>query len=188
MFARDGYLATATREIEKHAGTKRSLISYHFKNKEQFWKVCMGALFVRFKTRMQERLRQKHDLGNKSHLNLFINQFLLASAHVPEVGNVLADEFRRESWRQRWILENYYRDFFWLISQVYKREFGRSQISNISLNQFYYLILCTMSIHSQAITHKILTGEDPSEAAQIHTFSFMLSDMMKNSVDHVDSS
>ncbi len=188
MFARDGYLATATREIEKHAGTKRSLISYHFKSKEEFWKICMEVLFLRFKTGMQERSPQKYGLGNKSHLNLFIRQFLMTSAQVPEVGNVLADEFRRESWRQHWLIENYYRDFFWLISEVYKRESRHSQISNISLNQFYYLILGTMSIYSQATTHKILTGNDPSEDAQIRIFSFMLTGMMTTPVDNVESS
>ena len=188
MFAKDGYSATATREIEKHAGTKRSLISYHFKNKEEFWKNCMEALFSRFKTKMQERSQKKRYVGSKSRLTLFISQFLLANAHTPEVAKVLADEFRRESWRQRWLIENYYRDFFWLITLVYEQECRRSQISNISLTQFYYLILGTMSIHSQAITHKILTGDDPSEDTQIYTFSSILTDMITTSVDHVVSS
>ena len=176
-------MSTSTREIEKHAGTKRSLVSYHFKNKEEFWKTCMKALFSRFKEKMAERSNQEHGLENKTRLNSLISQFLLASAYAPEVGQVLADEFRREGWRQRWLLDNYYREFFWIITQVYLQERRRTQIADISLTQFYYLILGTMSIHSQAITHKNLTGDDPHEDTQLLEFSFMLTNMLKTSVD-----
>ena len=96
---------------------------------------------------------------------------------------MLADEFRREGWRQRWLLENYYREFFWIISQVYLQEKRRTHISGLSLTQFYYLIVGTMSIHSQAITHEILTGEDPSQSTHLIELSSVLTNMLKTSID-----
>ena len=176
-------MSTATREIEKHAGTKRSLVSYHFKNKEEFWKVCMKTLFSRFKKAMRKKLKREHSGKNKTRLNLFISQFLLANAFVPEVGQILADEFRREGWRQKWLLDNYYREFFWIISQVYLQEQRRTHISGLSLTQFYYLIVGTMSIHSQAITHEILTGEDPNQSTHLLELSSVLTNMLKTSID-----
>ena len=183
MFSRDGYISTATREIEKQAGTKRSLVSYHFKSKDEFWKTCMKTLFSRFKKAMHKKSKKECDEKNRSRLNFFISQFLLANASVPEVSQILTDEFRRESWRQQWLLDNYYKDFFWVITQIYLQERRRHQISNISLTQFYYLLIGTMSIHSQAITHKILTREDPNQGNQLIELSSILTNMLKTSVD-----
>ena len=176
-------MSTATREIEKNAGAKRSLISYHFKNKEEFWKSCMRALFSRFKREMQEKSKQEYGMERKTRLNLLVGKFLRANASVPEVGQVLADEFRREGWRQRWLLENYYREFFWIISQVYLQEQRRTHISGLSLTHFYYLIVGTMSIHSQAITHEILTGEDPNQSTHLLELSSVLTNILKTSID-----
>ncbi len=174
LFSREGYRSTSTREVEKHAGVKRSLISYHFKNKEEFWKICITALFARFTKQFLSRGESSSVADNQERLSILVNKFMQTSSAIPEVGQILADESRKNTWRLRWIVKNHYNDFFWTIEQIYLQGRRRNQFSTVSLNQFYYLLISSINVYSQSIAHEMITGEDPHQENSVRAFSSLL--------------
>jgi len=174
LFSREGYRSTSTREVEKHAGVKRSLVSYHFKNKEEFWRICITALFSRFTEQFLSHHTSSALTDSQERLSILVSKFIQTSSVIPEVGQILADESRQKTWRLQWIVQNYYKDFFWTIEQVYLQRRRRNQFSKVSLSQFYYLLISSMNIYSQSIAHEMITGKDPHQENSIRAFSSLL--------------
>ena len=174
LFSREGYKSTSTREVEKHAGVKRSLISYHFKNKEEFWKICITALFSCFTKQFLNRNASSAVTDSQERLSVMVSRFMQTSSAIPEVGQILADESRKNSWRLQWIVQNHYKDFFWTIEQIYLQGRRRNQFSKVSLNQFYYLLISSINVYSQSVAHQMITGENPHQENSVRAFSSLL--------------
>lgn len=185
LFAQDGYNATSTRQIETQAGVQRNLMSYHFGSKEAFWKECMRRLFKRMTTKLEPAVTQSRDIEPAERIRFLIRQFVRASAANPEINRIMFDEGRRNDWRLAWIVENYGRDFYQAVSQVYEQGRRENAVAHIPLIQFYYILVSSASIFSMAPECLLLSGEDPHSDTMVDAQADAIATLLTGS--HQDS-
>ncbi|MEM9655174.1 MAG: TetR/AcrR family transcriptional regulator [Actinomycetota bacterium] len=167
LFSIRGFEGTSTRQIEAAAGVQRNLISYHFGTKDEFWKRCMVALFGRVEGALDVALGQARDIEPAERVRFLIRQHLRSSAANPEIMRIMFDEGRCDDWRLGWLVEHHVRPFYEIVSQIF--ETGRAQgvVPEVTVVQFYYLLVSSASIFAMAPECRLLTATDPLAPAMI---------------------
>ena len=167
LFSTDGYDATSTRKVETSAGVQRNLISYHFGNKEAFWKACVSELFLRGRETLAPAFRQSKDVAPSERVRFLIRQLVRLGAAHPEIMRIMFDEGRRDDWRLEWLIERFTRDFYQQVADLYGEGRARGVIPELGATRFYYLLLSSGAIFAMAPECRRLSGEDPGEPAMV---------------------
>ncbi len=168
MFSENGYAATSTRQVQTAAGVQRNLITYHFGNKEAFWKACVTELFARINAVMGPAMQQARDIEPGERMRFVIRQFVRVSAAHPEMTRIMFDEGRCGDWRLYWIIDNHVSSFFDLVTRLHEESKPRHRL-DISLTQFYYIIVGSAAVFAMAPECRQLTGEDPFDDSFVDT-------------------
>ena len=161
LFSTYGYNATTTRNVETHAEVQRNLINYHFGSKEAFWKACVGDIFDRFGATLAPGLNQARDIEPGERIRFLIRQFVRTSAAHPEVMRVMFDEGRCDDWRLEWIVERYTRNFHGAVRELFDDGHTRGVIPQMTVMQFYYLLVSSSAMFAMAPEYRLLSGEQP---------------------------
>lgn len=167
LFAREGFAATSTRQIETAAGVQRNLMSYHFGSKDAFWKACMDELFQQFIALVQPAIDQSRDIEPVERVRFVIRRFVRASAALPEVNRIMVDEGRRNDWRLEWIVRHYSRGFYEAIGRLYEEGQRQGILPDLPLINVYYFIVGGAAMFSMAPECALLAGKDPKAADMI---------------------
>lgn len=167
LFSTDGYDATSTRRVEAHAAVQRNLINYHFGNKEEFWKACVGELFERANALLVPAFRQARDIEPAERIRFLIRQFVRASAAHPQIMRVMFDEGRRNDWRLAWLVEHFTRNFYIAVSKLVAEGCETGIVAPLSTTQFYYALVSSAAIFAMAPECRLLSGEDPYADAMV---------------------
>ncbi|MEO0467591.1 MAG: TetR/AcrR family transcriptional regulator [Pseudomonadota bacterium] len=167
LFASQGYEATSTRQIETEAGVQRNLITYHFGNKDDFWKACIAVINSKMAKQLQPAFDQSRDLGPLDRVRYLIRRFVRASAQYPEIGRIIFDEGRSDTWRLRWFAEHYSRGFFDTVEQLFEEARAQGTAPNVPLTSFYYMLVSSTALFTLSAECKLLTGQNPNEASLI---------------------
>lgn len=168
LFSTNGFEATSTRNVEAHAGVQRNLISYHFGNKEEFWKACVRDLFERAGRNLTPVLDQAKDIEPAERNRFLIRQFVRTSASHPEIMRIMFDEGRRDDWRLAWIVEHFTGSFHATVSRLFDELSEVGAIPALSATRFYYALVSSAAIFAMAPECRLLTGEDPYDEALIN--------------------
>ena len=160
LFSQHGYDATSTRQIETRAGVQRNLMTYHFQNKEEFWKACIERLFARMQSELGPVLAQSKDIEPGERIRFLIRRFVRASATVPEIARIMFDEGRCNGWRLKWLVDTFSRNYFEIIAKLVDDAKKNHAIQNIPLTNFYYLLVGSTSLFSMTAECQLLTGEN----------------------------
>ncbi len=167
LFSERGYEATSTRQIETRAGVQRNLMTYHFGSKEEFWKACMVRLNERMRKRLAPAIAQSKDIEPGERIRFLIRRYIRASAAVPEIARIMFDEGRSNGWRLEWLVDNYIREFYDTIGQLFEDGRSSKAIPDIPLINFYYLLAAGGAIFSMSAECKLLTGKDAFSEAMV---------------------
>ena len=159
LFARGGYEATSTRQVQEAAGVQRNLITYHFGSKEQFWKRCMAELFGGMSASLAPAIEQSKDIEPMERIRFLIRRFVRASAEHPETVRIMFDEGRCDDWRLDWLVAHYVQPFFGLVEALYEQ--GGLRRRGFTLMQFYYFLVSSASVFAMAPEYRRLSGDDP---------------------------
>ncbi len=178
LFSTYGYNATTTRNVEMQAGVQRNLISYHFGNKEEFWKVCVNDLFDRFGATLVPALSQARDIEPGERIRFLIRQFVRSSAAFPEVMRIMFDEGRCDDWRLEWIVEHYTRDFQTTVQELFDDGRALGLIPELSVMQFYYLLVSSGAMFAMAPEYQLLSGDKPGEEAMVDAQADAIADLL----------
>ncbi|MEM7017329.1 MAG: TetR/AcrR family transcriptional regulator [Pseudomonadota bacterium] len=168
LFTRQGYEAVSTRQIETHAAVQRNLVTYHFSNKEEFWKACVAKVFRQIATTMQPAITQSKDIEPAERIRFLIRQFVRASAANPAVARIMFDEGRCNDWRLEWLVENYGRGFYQTVARLFNDGQQHDVLPDISLPQFYYALVSSAAIFAMAPECHLLSGQDPNTETMIN--------------------
>lgn len=106
-FASRGFDGVTLRDIEVHADVQRGLVKYHFGTKEDMWKAAVDSLFTELLDFRRERDEVERDMSPKERLAFRIRSFVRYSANWPDLNRMMSQEGKRDSWRMRYIIENY---------------------------------------------------------------------------------
>lgn len=161
LFAGYGYSGASTRQIEAEAGVHRNLITYHFGNKDEFWKACMSHLLDPLVEELQRVVQATQRTGSGLRLRVLIEQYLRVSGAHPEVNQILVEEGKRDDWRLKWIVENYVSGFYEMAVGLYAEAKQLGLAPDIGPIGFYYVLTGSSAIFSMAPECRQLTGRDP---------------------------
>ncbi len=167
MFSTNGFNATTTRSVEGQAGVQRNLISYHFGNKENFWKACVVDLFDRFTEFNAVAFSRARDIEPGERIRFLIRQFVRASAAYPEVMRIMFDEGRSNEWRLAWLVEHYTRDFYNTVCELFAAGRSSGTVAGLTVMQFYYLLVSSGAMFAMSPEYQMLAGEAPDSDALI---------------------
>ena len=71
------------------------------------------------------------------------------------------DEGRCDDWRLTFLVDNFVRDFFDTVVALFTTGSRDGAIPDISLMQFYYVLVGSACVFAMAPECRMLTGEDP---------------------------
>ena len=180
MFTRIGYNATSTRQVETQAGVKRNLISYHFGNKEEFWKACMTELFQKMMGELQPAIERSPDSDPYERIRFMIRRFVLANAAHPGINRIMFDVSRNNSWQLEWIVDHYGRGFYKMVLDLFNEGQNQHILPDLSPAQFYYLLIGSTAMFSMAAECQLLTGEDPINQSMVEAHADAVATLLTN--------
>jgi len=152
LFAKRGYNAVSTNEIASAADCSQAIIMYHFRTKEQLWKLGMLALFRQIEVRNVFALKDYDELNGASQLRIALKKFVRASSRFPELGQIISREGIEGGPRMEWLYETLAKDAYAVFETIVAR--GVQDGSLKSVNP----ILTTIMIHGAAATIFNLTA------------------------------
>jgi len=161
LFAKLGYFGASTRQIETEAKVQRNLIIYHFGSKDDFWKACMEHIFHPFiGTTLPTILSIQHGKPEQ-RLRELIKLYIRASAKHPEIHQIFVEEGKRDDWRLKWLVDNYAREFYSAVVDLYEQARQHRLAPDIGPVEFFYVLTGSSAVFSLAPECRQLTGMDP---------------------------
>ena len=103
-FAGKGFDGARLGSIAKEAQVANSVLSYHFEDKEDLWKQCIGLIAEKMMGRFIEMNSYIKDLKGLAALKVCTRQFVYFSAEFPEFYNIVIHEMCTRSHRARWLI------------------------------------------------------------------------------------
>lgn len=107
VFARLGYSGTNFREITALCGAQRSLILYHFQNKETLWQAAAEDIEKRFNTAFDSVFTEQQQASDRETARYALSCFLDALCTVPEYGQIYLREGATDSPRMEWLSRHF---------------------------------------------------------------------------------
>jgi len=111
-FSENGFKGTSTRDIADRAGVHHPLITYHFKNKDQLWRVATGRIFREFNISLVKAMAEVPDIEPKAKAEAFIRTYLHYSRSQPALHRIILQEANCQSDRLEWLVENHLKPLF----------------------------------------------------------------------------
>ncbi|MFT5033123.1 MAG: AcrR family transcriptional regulator [Bacteroidia bacterium] len=108
-FALLGFDGTNFREITQRCGADRPLILYHFKSKENLWKVAVELVEKRFTRQFESNYQpQKQTLADdKARIRYLMSTYIDALIAIPAYGQILLREGSSEGPRMEWLARHF---------------------------------------------------------------------------------
>lgn len=107
VFSTLGYEGGSFREITARSGAKRSLVLYHFRNKEILWQEAMLKLASRAGAAYTKRYQPDSCSNDRERVAHSLECFLDALIEVPEYGRVFLREGSTDSDRMQWLATSF---------------------------------------------------------------------------------
>ncbi|MFT5575042.1 MAG: AcrR family transcriptional regulator, partial [Bermanella sp.] len=100
---------TNFREITQRCGADRPLILYHFKSKENLWKVAVELVEKRFTRKFESNYQpQKQTLADdKARIRYLMSTYIDALIAIPAYGQILLREGSSEGPRMEWLARHF---------------------------------------------------------------------------------
>ena len=146
-FSKRGYDAVTVRDIEITAGLQRNLLSYHFGGKEEMWKAAASHVFQKVQEFTSDRQDLVQDLSPHERLAYTIRSYVRFCARNPELNRMMLQEGKQDSWRMRWLMDEFLRPKMEEIRQTV--EFDR-KINDQQFVHWYYVFVSGAMIFSMA--------------------------------------
>jgi len=107
VFARLGYSGTNFREITALCGAQRSLILYHFQNKETLWQAAAEEIERRFNAAFDSVYTEQEYTSDRETARYALSCFLDALCEVPEYGQIYLREGATDGPRMEWLSRHF---------------------------------------------------------------------------------
>ena len=135
-FAQHDFDAITVRDIEVEADVQRNLLKYHFGSKDEIWKVAAQEIFEALNEFMASRQELMRDLPPRERVAYTIRSYSRYAATHPELHRLMIQEGKQDSWRLRWILDNYLRENAMELQEMLGRDIG---LKDEDFVHWYYL-------------------------------------------------
>ena len=137
-FASKGFYGAQLNEIAEKAGFSKSLMNYHFKNKEELWKRSVTYISEIIKEKIINVDKILEDLSGTAYLKVHLKHCMKVCIQHPSLVKILLHEMMSNSDRSVWLSEN----VTFIFKEILSRgsEDGKT-INNIPIANFFNIFL-----------------------------------------------
>lgn len=111
-FAAWGYEGASTRTIAEKAGVQHTLVSYHFKAKEELWRETVSSLLADYSTAFDARLKGLEGADDVTKLRLLNEHFIRFGAKNLHFHMIMAHIASAPSAQLDWLIDEHLRHIF----------------------------------------------------------------------------
>ena len=175
-FSDRGFDAVTIRDIETRAGVQRSLINYHFGNKQEMWKAAARSMIASLTeyTALREELAQ--DLSTRERLAYSIRSYVRYASEHPELNRMMVQESNRDTWRMTLLLDELVRPGMVRFRALVKEELDWEEADFI--HWWYVFIAGGAVIFSCAPEAKRLFAVDVTEESVVTKHANLMVDFL----------
>jgi TetR/AcrR family transcriptional regulator len=138
-FAELGYEATSARELAKRLGVSHNFVNDRYGSKAGFWRAVVDAALAPDHRRRLELLDA--DTDDTERVRAVITHFYLATVEAPLLGQLINDEFRRESERTDHLYTHYLAPVMDRLVPVLDRLMAAGRIRRAPLDVVFFAVI-----------------------------------------------
>jgi len=178
-FARTGYEASSTRQIEAVAGVKRGLIVYHFGTKDALWKAAAMWLFERAARELQAAQESAANVDAADRLRYFVRTFVRFCARYPEVNRLMVREGMDDDWRLEWLVDHAIRPWYERVRALYDEARAMGAAPAMDYPHFYYILIGGAALmFSMGPEARLIAGIDTHDQAVVDAHADALANLL----------
>lgn len=169
IFSNKGFEGARVSEIAEKAGYTKSLMNYHFGNKELLWKRSVSLLRDKLINRFLEIQGYFKDLKGIDAIKAYVRQFIYFSAEHPEFYKLVFHEMCTKTERADWLIENILKPIHVIPEKNSSlNEKGEVEIEGYPLPNFESLMIgCANVFFIHAYQMEKMYGKDPFKKEEI---------------------
>jgi TetR/AcrR family transcriptional regulator len=168
LFSERSFEGATTREIARLAGVTQPLLNYHFRSKDELWRVAVDGLFAELSGALAARLDGLRGVDEVTTMRLLVREFVLFSASHPQVHRIITQECKTDGPRMDWLVERHIRPLYETTAQRLGHLLEQGLLPDIPVEHLYYIITGagpTMFVLGPECRR--LTGVDPADPAVV---------------------
>ena len=176
-FSERGFDAVTVRDIEVAAGVQRNLLSYHFGNKEEMWKAAAAHVFTTLQDFQEQRQDLMRELSPHERLAYTIRSYVRFSANHPELNRLMIQEGKRDSWRMRWLVDEFLGSAMEGLREVVEAD---TRIDDAQFVHWYYVFVSGAMMFSMAPEAALLFDVDVTDDAIVDRHAQTMATLLLN--------
>ena len=169
LFSERSFEGATTREIAARAGVTQPLLNYHFRSKDELWRAAVDGLFEALSDALGARQDGLRGVDELTTARLLVREFVIFSAHHPQVHRIITQECKTDGPRMDWLVERHIRPLYEATSVRFARLVEQGLMPNIPAPHLYYIVTGagpTMFVLGPECRR--LSGVDPTDPAVIN--------------------
>jgi AcrR family transcriptional regulator len=179
-FSERGYDGVTLKDIETLADLQRGLVKYHFGGKEQIYKAVVHEVLGTLYEFRRVRRETERDLSPRQRLAFRIRSFVRYSAQRPELNRLMAQEGKHDSWRLRYILDQFLRQMVFELKDLAGPKFS---LSNEDFCHWYYIYVGAGAfMFSMAPEAQKLFGIDVTSEVVVERHANLVAELLLSSI------
>jgi TetR/AcrR family transcriptional regulator len=140
LFAERSFEGATMRHIAERAGVTQPLVNYHFRSKDELWRVAMDRVFARLREALEAREAGLRGVDEITIAKLIVREFITFSAANPELHRIITQECKTEGSRLDWLVDNHIRPLYDATTEVLQRLVDAGRIAPIPVAHLYYIL------------------------------------------------
>lgn len=179
-FAQKGFDGTRQRDIAQKAGISNGSMNYHFKSKEDLWRLAVLQMGETLKRDMEESHSFLKDLKGVEALKAYTRQYIYFSAKNPAFNQIIFHEMCTKTARAKWLTENILGPIYQLFDKDNSRVqdgllvFKGYQVANLSS----IIIGASSTFFINAFQMEELYGVDSFDEKEVKRHADMVIDLV----------
>jgi AcrR family transcriptional regulator len=170
LFSERSFEGASTREIAARAGVTQPLLNYHFTNKEELWRAAVDGIFAELTTALAAREEGLRGVDELTTTRLLVREFVLFSAHHPEIHRIVTQENKVDGPRMDWIVERHIRPLYDMVINRFARLVEQALMPALPPPHLYYLMIgAAPTMFVLGPECRRLTGLDATDPRVIET-------------------
>ncbi len=180
VFAEKGYEGAQLSDIARRADINKSLVNYHFGNKDALWRRVVQHLADKVTDRFREAQRLLKDVEGIQLMRAFTRQIVYAAAEYPEFYKIVFHEMCDPSERTDWMIETVLKPLHqYAVGLKTIVEDEQALVMTVPLPNFVTILIGATNIFFvNQIQMKKQYGVDPFDLAQIEAHADIVVELL----------
>ena len=140
LFAERSFDGATTRAIAARAGVAQPLLNYHYQSKEALWRAAVDSLFASLTDSMARHLAQLRDADELTRAKLSVREFVIFSAHNPQLHRIITQESKSDSARMDYLVERHVRPLYESTVALFEHLVRDGAVPPIAPAHLYYIL------------------------------------------------